>query len=210
MPIPCIARTLTSLHCPSARTPQNAANKPKPPPASESRTLSVSNWRPIRSRPAPSAARTAQQHEQPSLHLADHLLVQPSQRQNRLAPAAPAPLAPALAEPNRRRFGWLNTLRDCSQLGLRLLERHAGFQSSNGFHKPHAFTKTPKGSPACTRFTKRQRNPKLKPFWILKARRKNAHDDVTLLVQCDRAPEHVRVAAKSALPEAVSENGRPG
>ena len=63
------------------------------------------------------------------------------------------------------------------------------------------------GSP---RFTKRQRNPKLKPFWILKARRKYAHDGVTLLVQRDRPAQHVRVAAKSALPEAVSENGRPG
>jgi len=41
-------------------------------------------------------------------------------------------------------------------------------------------------------------------------RRKNAHDGVTLLVQRDRPVQHVRVAAKSALPEAVSENGRPG
>src|SRR2546429_2623454 len=52
--------------------------------------------------------------------------------------------------------------------------------------------------------SKRQRSPKLKSFWILKARRKNAHDGVTLLVQCDRPAQHVRVAAKSALPEAVS------
>src|SRR5256885_4526411 len=59
MPIPCIAGRLASLHCPSAWTPQNASNKPKPPPARESSTLSVSNWRATRSRPAPSATRTA-------------------------------------------------------------------------------------------------------------------------------------------------------
>src|SRR6266498_5992359 len=68
------------------------------------------------------------------------------------------------------------------------------------------FAKVP--PPSCTCLTKRQRNPKLKPFWILKARRKNAHDGVTLLVQRDRPAQHVRVTAKSALPEAVSENGR--
>src|SRR5690349_12596307 len=112
-------------------------------------------------------------------------------------------LAPALAlalaaprtrnvAPSRRRCPRLNTLRDGSQLGLRLLEGHTGFQSSDGFEKPHAFTILGKGSsPACTCFTKRQRSPKLKPFWILKARRKNAHDGVTLLVQGDRPIQNV-------------------
>src|SRR5205814_5765983 len=119
------------------------------------------------------------------------------------APAAPAALAarPGIAARSRGRSSWLNALRNCLQLGLRLLKRHAGFQSSNGFQKHHAFTMHHEGSP---RFTKRQRNPKLKPFWIFKARRKNAHDGVTLLVQRDRPSQHGRVAAKSALPEAVS------
>src|SRR5213080_3850587 len=58
------------------------------------------------------------------------------------------------------------------------------------------------------RFTKRHWSPKLKRFGILKARRKNAYDGVTLLVQRDRPAQHISVAAKSALPEAVSENGR--
>ncbi len=48
----------------------------------------------------------------------------------------------------------------------------------------------------------------MKRFGILKARRKNGHDGVTLLVQRDRPAQHARVAAKSTLPEAVSENGR--
>ena len=157
----------------------------------------------------------AQQHEQRSLHIADDLLVQADQRQDTIAAAAASPLAalaalaarPGIAARSRGRSSWLNALRNCLQLGLRLLKRHAGFQSSNGFQKHHAFTIAHEGSP---RFTKRQRSPKLKRFGILKARRKNAHDGVTLFVQRDRPAQHVRVAAKSALPEAVSENGRLG
>ncbi len=80
----------------------------------------------------------AQQHEQRSLHIADDLLVQADQGQNPLATLAVATLAVAIAAPSRRRSPWLNTLRDCSQLGLRLLERHTGFQSSDRFQKPHA------------------------------------------------------------------------
>jgi len=210
---------------------QNASNKPKPPPARESSTLSVSNWRATRSRPAPSATRTAisrcraaarreqevgdvragdeqdkrdraQQHEQRPLHVADDLLVQADQGQNTLALA----LALALAAPSRRRSPWLNTLRDCSQLGLRLLERHTGFNRAIAFRNL-----TP---PASVRslmplhlFHQRQRNPKLKPFWILKARRKNAHDGVTLLVQRDRPVQHGRSPPNRSA-EAVSENDR--
>ena len=62
--------------------------------------------------------------------------------------------------------------------------------------------------PPCIRFAERQRSPKLERFGILKARGKNAHDRIALLVQRDRPVQHGRVAAKSALPEAVSENGR--
>ena len=40
-------------------SPQFAKRNPRTPPASESKRLSVSSWRMIRQRPAPSAARTA-------------------------------------------------------------------------------------------------------------------------------------------------------
>src|SRR5207248_4357482 len=148
-----------------------------------------------------------QQHEQRSLHIADDLLVQTDQRQNTLAALAALAARPGIAAPSRCRSSWLDALRNGLQLGLRLLKRHAGFQSSNGFQKHHAFTMNHEGSP---RFTQRQRSPKLESFWILKARRTNAHDGVTLLVQCDRPIQNIWVATKSALPEALSENDRPG
>src|SRR6266545_2103372 len=77
----------------------------------------------------------AEQHEQHSLHIADDLLVQADQRQDTLAVAAALTLAAprAAAAPtratarSRRRSPWLTTLRDGSQLGLRLLKRHTGF-----------------------------------------------------------------------------------
>jgi hypothetical protein len=94
------------------------------------------------------------------------------------------------------------------QLGLRLLKGHAGFQSSDGFQKqlPSPYVAKLSSCPVSQSAIGR---PKLKLFGILKARRKNAHDGVTLLVQRDRPAQHVRVAAKSALPEAVSEEWPP-
>jgi anti-anti-sigma factor len=40
---------------------------------------------------------------------------------------------PGIAARSRGQYSWLNALRNYLQFGLRLLKRHAGFQSSNGF-----------------------------------------------------------------------------
>ncbi len=45
--------------CNANLVPQDASNKPSPPPARANNMLSVSNWRTILPRAAPSAARTA-------------------------------------------------------------------------------------------------------------------------------------------------------
>src|SRR5205085_8025689 len=91
------------------------------------------------------------QHKQRPFHIADDLIVQADHAQKTLpgfTTFALTLLSPrsGTAILSRCRPSWPNALRDGSQLGLRPLERYTGFQSSNGFQKPHAFAILGKGS----------------------------------------------------------------
>src|SRR6266542_3766145 len=173
-------------------TPQRAKSAPNAPPASASSRLSVRSWRSNRCREAPSAARKANSRCRATARASCRFVTFAQAISNTSPTAANSSRNEVLSADS--------TLAACSG------ERDAVFQTSHDLKREVVRVGEYRADKSGTGH---HRQPNVcRAALPTKAGRQHANDGERLFVQFDDLAEHLRVAAITPLPEAVTQHRR--